>query len=448
MRKISCFLGLFSHKLQDVFTPTSPAKLNYVCRKNVEDRIKPNLLMPGKQIVLFGPSGSGKTTVIQKLLNKQKLQYIITHCDKSTTYEDLLCRAFDDLNMYYIEGEELTKKTSGKIEATHKLSAAVEAENQRVVSQKRIIDPQHNAESLCAALGRKKLAWIIEDFHKMKSEERALLADALKIFIDGASKYPETRMICVGVAGSAYDLLSYDANLRNRIAEIEVPLLSDEEINQLIKNGCKYLNVYIAPDLVNDIIKYSARVGTIAHQMCYDMCYQREIMKTQRLPQLLDSQNLQGAIESYVNNRADTFKYLYEGAIKNDIGWYILRTISISSSPQLNLIDIWSAINQNRKKKFFTQDEVRQKLEELSNSDISILKYDSNTDQYSFTTPIWQACVTMRQRMEYANKEKKQKKLHIQSKEEQMLNAVFSNFIDGDEDLKRMIEMYNENHKI
>ena len=60
------------HSLQEVFTPGTVAKVNYLRRTELEKRISASLETPGVQIVLYGHSGSGKTTVIRKLLVRIK----------------------------------------------------------------------------------------------------------------------------------------------------------------------------------------------------------------------------------------------------------------------------------------------------------------------------------------------------------------------------------------
>ena len=64
---------LFSrHKLKDIFTPTTIAKLAYVNRNNIEKDLEKYLNIPGKQIIIYGHSGSGKTTLLRNKLKDIK----------------------------------------------------------------------------------------------------------------------------------------------------------------------------------------------------------------------------------------------------------------------------------------------------------------------------------------------------------------------------------------
>ena len=64
----SIFFGLFQfvrsknmakYRTVSVFTPTTPARLTFVPREDINDQLVDALITPGKQIVVYGPSGGG-----------------------------------------------------------------------------------------------------------------------------------------------------------------------------------------------------------------------------------------------------------------------------------------------------------------------------------------------------------------------------------------------------
>lgn len=100
---MNTFNRLFStNKLNDIFTPNTVAKLAYINRNIIENDLEKYLSLPGKQIVMYGHSGSGKTTLLRNKLREVKQNFIITHCESSTTFNDLILQAFDELNRFYI----------------------------------------------------------------------------------------------------------------------------------------------------------------------------------------------------------------------------------------------------------------------------------------------------------------------------------------------------------
>jgi Flp pilus assembly CpaF family ATPase len=58
------------HEVRDVFTPTTPARLAFVERSSINNKLVNALRTPGKQIVVYGYSGSGKTTLLENKLHQ------------------------------------------------------------------------------------------------------------------------------------------------------------------------------------------------------------------------------------------------------------------------------------------------------------------------------------------------------------------------------------------
>lgn len=418
--------------LNEVFTPGAVADINYVRRPKLENSMRINIKKPGIQLMVIGHSGSGKTTIVQKVLKEEGRNCIVTPCSKNSTFEDLLLSAFDDLNPYYIDSVKSVSeyKISSSLQAEYAgIKGGLTGEHKESIDQqiKRALPIQLNAKKLASFLGEIHACWVIEDFHKLNDSEKQKLADSLKLFVDQGSRYPEMKMICIGVVGSVHDLLEYDTNLNTRISEVEVALLSDEENRQLIENGCKLLHVKMDGALINDIITYSNRIASVAHQMCSDICYKNGVDCTQKHEVSLSHEKFADALESYIESQSDRLRYLYEGAIKADVGWYILRTLANSGWEKVSLDGILKAANQNHKKKEFTRSQVLEKLRELAVPEKGIVKYDSNADKYSLASPFWGAFIKMQQRIEYNKSQKRKKKVLVENK--QGLDAILHNMI-------------------
>ena len=76
--------------------------------KNNEIHVIDNttLELPDSGLVSFlGHSGSGKTSSVRNLLKKNHYVFIRTHCESSTTFEQLILNAFDALNVFVISGK-------------------------------------------------------------------------------------------------------------------------------------------------------------------------------------------------------------------------------------------------------------------------------------------------------------------------------------------------------
>lgn len=101
-----------SYKTNQVFTPTTPARLTFVEREGINSKLVNALQTPGKQIVVYGHSGSGRTTLLENKLYQTYEKHITTRCIKGLTFEQLMLDAFDQLNIFYRAESTKTSRES------------------------------------------------------------------------------------------------------------------------------------------------------------------------------------------------------------------------------------------------------------------------------------------------------------------------------------------------
>lgn len=378
-------------KLEDVFTPAKAADINYIERKYIDSQLSSEMTTPGKQIIVFGHSGSGKTSSVLNLLSKSQYNYIKTHCESSTTFEQLILNAFDALNVFVVSSKSY-KKTSvfkGELATEYKIIKANiggEKITEESNTYDRLLPPQLTPQKLAQFMGEGKIVWLIEDFQKVCIEEKVRIADVLKIFVDNANDYSVSKIICIGACQSAHELIKLDPNLRTRVSEVHVPLLTDDEIRDIITNGFRLLNVVPTLSLVDKLVYYSDRLGAYAHQMCVDICKGENISQTLIKKRNIDDTSFQYAVDGFIKRSSDTFKSIYEAAVKNGLGWYVLKTFS-SNNYNLSFDDICKKVNKG--KCSFKKCEIKEKLEELMSPSFGIIYYNPNSEKYAFSTPFW-----------------------------------------------------------
>ncbi len=212
----------------DVFTPTKPARVTFVERHSVNDRLVDALGTPGKQIIVYGPSGSGKTTLLVNKLHQIYEHHITTRCTKSTTFEQLLLDAFDRLNPYWT-----SERTSKQTHSTTPLQASynnIRAQlgpsvtNEKAEKSQRLLPPQLTPQNLARFIGAVRACWVLEDFHKVQEPHKTHLAQMMKVFMDTADEFDTVRIIAIGAVATARQVIEYDPEMRNRVAELFVPL--------------------------------------------------------------------------------------------------------------------------------------------------------------------------------------------------------------------------------
>ncbi|MGV4460428.1 AAA family ATPase [Ornithobacterium rhinotracheale] len=410
----------FPKKLQDVFTPNTIAKLTYVHREILERDLEKYLSLPGKQIVIYGHSGSGKTTLLRNKLKSIKQRYIKTHCESTTTFNDLILQAFDALNKFYISEKSTNQSYSirSELKTDYKLiNNSIDSSQSKSLGEKRIrlVPPQLTPEKLACFLGEIDCVWIIEDFHKVEKIEKKRIADVVKIFIDCANDYKKVKIICIGAVGTARELIEFDSNLNNRVAELLVPLLADDEIKQIVNKGAKLLNLKVELDLIEKITYYSNNLASITHQICYDICFHKQIMKSKIFSQDLKSESFKVAVNSFVRKNSDTFSKLYDSIVCTSYGWNVLKAFERSEKEYLSFGEIKNGIPISKRPE---ENDIKIFLNELSSIKYNeLLRYDRNSKKYSISSPFFRAFLKMKMAIEQSElKEQKQKRKNKRNK--------------------------------
>ena len=399
----------FPYPIEQVFTPSSSAELTFVRRTSVEKKFHSQFKLCGKQIIVYGHSGSGKTTFLNKYFKEKKISAITIQCGSDMGFNQILLNAFDQLGSFYKQNGSFSEtegaKVSGGIETNgFKSTGEVSSSQTKLSGFARLVDPQITPQRLAEALGSEDKVLVIEDFHKLADEEKKKLADMLKVFIDQANKYPNLKVICIGAVDTAREIVKLDNNLKQRVYECEIPLLTDTEIKEIVTRGCELLNIEMSTDLVERIVHYSNQLGALAHQLSYDVCECEGITKSQLKRKYLTGEKFANAVEGYIDARSDTLRQVYERAVKDPLGWYILRTFANRPQSKLSLKSISRKVNTTDHP--FSEYEIALKLAELSTAEIGILRSDFNSSMFAVSDPFWGAFIKMRIAQEQAEREK------------------------------------------
>jgi energy-coupling factor transporter ATP-binding protein EcfA2 len=305
----------------DIFTPGTQAKVNFVPRNDsVTTQLVDALNTPGKQIIVYGETGSGKSTLLLNKLQQVYTNHITTQCTTATTYESLILDAFDQLGPYYVQTKTKgrAKSVSPSIGADFRLiKASIDANlsSSEGVGQARVLPPQLTAQRLAQFLGAQEMCWVIEDFHKMPATEKSPFSQSLKVFCDTSAAFPKVKAIAVGATETARQVVEYDREMRNRVAELLVPLMTDKEVEKILTNGQALLNIDLSA-LVIPIVRYSVGVPGVCHQLALNACLAKGINQTCRERISFTSDDLMPAMERYVGDLSDTLKASFDVALK------------------------------------------------------------------------------------------------------------------------------------
>lgn len=384
-----------------VFTPTMPARISFVERDLVNEKLVNALSTPGKQIVVYGHSGTGKTTLLDNKLNQIYSGHITVRCMKGSTVDELKLQAFDLLNEYFVleTGNSTKSNRDSNIEASYlaikvqlKESVSVEHGQKSI----RIVPVQLTAQNLATFLGTKGLCLVIQDFHKVDTEEKVKLSQLMKVFMDCAVDYPSVKIIAIGAVETARQVVEYDPEMRNRVSEIHVDLMTEVELLAIIEKGTRALNLIFPDNVKKAIAKYSSGLGAVCHQLCLNLCNAAGILQTASVEVHITQEHLEKAVSSYVEDCSDSIRNNFEKAMK------VARKLAVNHADViLNSLSHFEDLGTDRHKLLqqiqkdspsYTDGVLKKQLQTLkTETKGGLIKHNENSGLYSFANPIYRA---------------------------------------------------------
>ena len=390
------------YSTREVFTPTRPARVAFVDRNEVNDKLVNALSTPGKQIVVYGHSGTGKTTLLLNKLQQLYESHITTRCMKGLTFEQLILDAFDQLEPFYTSEKSTTEKTSkgarlGTSYNAISLKLNASRENESKESEARILPPQLTPQALGKFLGAAKACWVLEDFHKIDDSEKQRLSQLMKVFMDLSDEYPELKIIALGAVETARQVIEYDAEMRNRVAELHVTLMTEEEISSIIRKGETALNIKFTPQISKVVAKHSNGLASVCHHLCLNMCDAAGILTTvEGAPYLLANEHCEAAVKTYVDEASDSIKSAFGKALKPRRKYefnnaeLILDALSGLGESGAARYDIHKRIVRTHAS--YPEKNLKSYLPKLCTPEYGgVLRYDQSSGLYSFSDPIYRA---------------------------------------------------------
>jgi len=387
---------------REVFTPTTPARIAFVDRDEVNDRLVNALTTPGKQIVVYGHSGTGKTTLLVNKLQQLYEDHITTRCMKGLKFEQLILDAFDQIAPFYTSEKSKSKKSQASVELSSSynlLSAKIGSATNEESGEKRtrMLPPQLTAQALGKFLGGIKACWVLEDFHKIDESEKQRLSQLMKVFMDLSDEYPELKIVAIGAVDTARQVVEYDNELRYRVAEINVGLMTEEEIISIIRKGETALNIRFNPEIKKTVARHSNGLASVCHHLCLNMCDAADILTTyDGEPYQLTKKHCEIAVKTYVDEASDSIKSAFGKALKlrrkNEFNnaETIFRALSTLQETGVARYDILKRIQRTNQN--YLDKTLKGYLTKLCTEEYgSVLRFDSSSGVYSFSDPIYRA---------------------------------------------------------
>ncbi|AXO79606.1 hypothetical protein DZC78_04100 [Olleya aquimaris] len=392
-----------TYQLEEIFTPSQPAKHTFVERSSVKKRLDRAFRTPGKQIIIYGYSGAGKTTLLRNKLETENINYITTPCIKGMSISDIVIDAFNQLEIYFTQGKETVEsnKVGGTLSASYlglKTSLGAETKGDSKISKRRAVELPITPQTLAKFIGESENCWVIEDFHKIESSNKIQMAQIMKVFMDASVNYPKLKIIAIGAVNSAREVVQFDPEMKNRITELQVPLMNEESLNEILNTGEKLLNIKIPTKIVDRIVSYSSGLPAVTHQLGLLLCEVNKIFQTHDSSKVFEitQSSFEIALDEYLEENSDSLKAVYEFATriihkrKNENASDILRAILTVNNESISLNDIKEVIQLDDKN--YKGTNLKKYVDELTTPSRSeILRFNENSMTYYFNNPFIKA---------------------------------------------------------
>jgi hypothetical protein len=388
-------------RLLDVFTPTRPARASFIERGSINTKLVNALQTPGMQVVVYGHTGSGKSTLVENKLCQLYEDHLTTRCIAKMTFDQIVRDAFDQLGRFYHCGTKV--KTSSSINAELagdylgvKATLGIESTDDKEIEKKRILPPELTPQRLGQYIGAAGCCWIIEDFHKIDASEKKPLSQVMKVFMDLANDWPTLKIIAIGAVDTARQVVEYDPEMRNRVAEIEVPLMSQSELRNILEKGEELLNVEFGLQERREITQLSNGLASVCHSLGLNACRAIGIVETTNKKIRIGEQELSQALRDYISDSSDTLKGIFDKALyrkkhgKHDNFRIVIHGLSKLPQEGGHPGEIFDCIREGTSD--YPRGNLKYCLDELrKDTRGELVRYDPNSGKYSFSNPLYRA---------------------------------------------------------
>jgi hypothetical protein len=294
-----------SLRLSNVFQPAAPINSEELFRGRLPQvrAVVDAINQPGRHAILFGGRGVGKTslgkTLKTRLTTAEPIPIIsvLITCDSSDNYSTMWSKVFSEIE-YQSGGQPAEKPTTefSDSEIGDYEGAPVRWTPYEV---RRKIEP----------LGKDGLLYVVlDEFDKITDcDVRQLTADTIKLFSDHA--VPAT-IIVIGVSDDATGLINDHRSIERCLAQIPMPRMPYEEVEQIITLGLKRVGMTIDEDALLEIIGLAKGLPSYAHLLALHAG--RQALDHQSLTIALP--HVQSAIKVAISQTEETIRTDYDRA--------------------------------------------------------------------------------------------------------------------------------------
>jgi AAA domain len=310
-----------------VFTPgklpINPENV-YASRGRSEEKFKTALDRSVVPLV-YGEYGVGNTSMARYTINQHFSDYNLVNIE-SVGGMDL--NQIIDRILEHIEYTQNTKtikqsstshkkETGGKagigvpgISANINSTTTNQDANSETTETENILSRPSNSRVL-ALCEEQYVILLLDELHKASKELLEELSDFLKSYSNAnCSKF---KIALLGTSSDATKLVQRDPGVDRLLQEIKLSAMQKEEGRALVQNGMNKLGIQYTAEIVDSIV--NVFVG--APNVLQFLCLESAISAFKNTPRVLSQNDLDSAVNDYVESKESRLYQQYMGAIEN-----------------------------------------------------------------------------------------------------------------------------------